>query len=302
MLQNIRNQNVLFSPLNWGWGHMSRAIPLLQKLQSQENEIHLACTAQQYAVLSEYLSDLTFKEWPGYPFRFKGNGNFGADILASTLGLFSFGRKEKNFVRSYVSENNISLVLSDHRYFFSNKEVKSIFITHQINLPLPRHLRFVQKMHERMMNRFSEIWIVDDPKINMAGHLSNPSKTIQIPYTYIGILSRFSGNEEQSDRKWTTVLVSGPEPYAQQFYQEQRNIFEHQEGNWCILYRGVCEEKESSQKMSWLDMDQRLRETQKLISRSGYSTLMDVHFLKCEVNYFPTPGQKEQEYLASIHV
>ena len=39
--------------------------------------------------------------------------------------------------------------------------------------------------------------------------------------------------------------------------------------------------------------------SKKIICRSGYSTLMDMHLLgKKELILIPTPGQTEQEYLA----
>jgi hypothetical protein len=42
--------------------------------------------------------------------------------------------------------------------------------------------------------------------------------------------------------------------------------------------------------------------TKKIISRSGYSTIMDLDALNCldKAEFIPTPGQTEQEYLASI--
>ena len=38
-----------------------------------------------------------------------------------------------------------------------------------------------------------------------------------------------------------------------------------------------------------------------LVSRSGYSTLMDLKVLGKKAILFPTKGQKEQEYLFEIH-
>jgi hypothetical protein len=43
--------------------------------------------------------------------------------------------------------------------------------------------------------------------------------------------------------------------------------------------------------------------SKKIISRSGYSTIMDLDALNCldKAEFIPTPGQTEQEYLYSIH-
>jgi UDP-N-acetylglucosamine:LPS N-acetylglucosamine transferase len=44
-----------------------------------------------------------------------------------------------------------------------------------------------------------------------------------------------------------------------------------------------------------------LSQSEKVICRSGYSTIMDLHILGVEAEFHPTPGQTEQEYLAGLH-
>jgi UDP-N-acetylglucosamine:LPS N-acetylglucosamine transferase len=45
-----------------------------------------------------------------------------------------------------------------------------------------------------------------------------------------------------------------------------------------------------------------LQNTDFVICRSGYSTIMDLHALEIEnIIFVPTPGQTEQEYLAQYH-
>ena len=43
-----------------------------------------------------------------------------------------------------------------------------------------------------------------------------------------------------------------------------------------------------------------LMQSKKIIATNGYSTLMDLKYLKKEVELYPTKGQKEQEYLAKV--
>lgn len=47
-------------------------------------------------------------------------------------------------------------------------------------------------------------------------------------------------------------------------------------------------------------MEEALNTSHLLISRPGYSTLMDIHDLNINAIFIPTPGQTEQEYLAKI--
>jgi hypothetical protein len=297
-LKNIKNERILFSPLNWGWGHVSRSIPLLKQLQSQNNEITIACDSAQQKVYQEYLDQIEFFDWPGYPFHFNGKGNFALDILLSFWKLRSFAKKELNFVKTSQKERKYTIIISDQRYYFRTFGVKSIFVTHQMSLPVPWYLAFMQTINRKRINQFDEVWVMDDTKNSFAGKLSVSRKQMDCPVVYIGPFSRFKSLIQVESKKWTTVLVSGPEPYANQFYQEQRDRLKADSVAFCIIYKGNCESSAGVEKMNWKQIDQRLLETKKLIARSGYSTVMDVHYLECEVEWHPTPGQWEQEYLA----
>lgn len=297
-VKNINNESILFSPLNWGWGHVSRAIPLLLQLQGQANEITIACDAEQQKVFEEYLVDVTYLPWPGYPFRFRGKGNFALDLILTSWKLRAFAKQELAFVEAILKEKKYTLILSDQRYFFRSKDTKSIFITHQLNLPTPYFSALIQKMNSKKINRFDEVWVMDDSENSFAGKLSISNKKVNIPIVYIGTFSRFSEMEQRVNKTWTTVLVSGPEPYANQFYEEQKKRFGLQDENFCMLYKGNCESKSGVAKMTWKQLDERLLQTKKVIARSGYSSLMDVRFLGCDVEWHPTPGQWEQQYLA----
>ena len=47
--------------------------------------------------------------------------------------------------------------------------------------------------------------------------------------------------------------------------------------------------------------DQAILHAEKVISRSGYSTIMDLYFLDCDSELHATNGQREQEYLLHLH-
>ena len=48
-------------------------------------------------------------------------------------------------------------------------------------------------------------------------------------------------------------------------------------------------------------MDEYIRGAKFIISRSGYSTLMDLKVLEIKSTLIPTPGQTEQVYLVHLH-
>ena len=290
------NKRILFSPLNWGFGHVSRSIPILEKLVNQDNEIVIACSEGQQKIYLEYFPTVKFIRWDGYPFRFSGNGNFALDILKSMPKLLTFGKKEKEFVENTCRNENIDLVLSEHRYFFRSEVIPSIFITHQVTLPLTWHLKMAQRIHVKWMNFFSEIWILDNENHSYAGDLSRGELKVQ--KRYLGPVSRFSG-KVSSSKNGHVILVSGPEPYAEQFYNEQFRILKPEDK---IVYGGKLETIDSVNDITWKELDEILLGAEKIIARSGYSTIMDIHYLGCRFDLHPTKGQWEQEYLAHRHV
>ena len=52
---------------------------------------------------------------------------------------------------------------------------------------------------------------------------------------------------------------------------------------------------------SWKEQDVAILSASHIVSRSGYSTIMDLELLKTRATLFPTKGQREQEYLYDLH-
>jgi len=49
-------------------------------------------------------------------------------------------------------------------------------------------------------------------------------------------------------------------------------------------------------------LEKLINQAKLIVTRAGYSSLMDFDVLKKKVLMIPTPGQKEQEYLAELHL
>lgn len=156
-----------------------------------------------------------------------------------------------------------------------------------------------------MIKNFSEIWVPDLPlHPGLAGKLSHPDLSLQQPLHYIGPLSRFSFQPPAHPTFCKLlILISGPEP--------QRTIFEENilkelpllgEGVFVvlgnpnsnkILPRNVFNHLPSG-KLAALIVG-----AENIIARAGYSTVMDLIALGKTALLVPTPGQGEQEYIAS---
>lgn len=293
----IYDQKILLSPLNWGYGHVARCIGLVHQLKSQGNQIFVACSADQAEIFKQYFNDLMYVDHAPYPFKFKGKGKFSWDLLVSWPALKQRRAQEHLECEKMVEELNIDLILSDHRYGFYSKKIASIFITHQLNLPVSGIEAIVQQKHKSLMNNFRQIWVMDFEDSRLAGSLS--VNKADLPVEYIGPYSRFSlyENLHTSEKSVTVLIASGPDVYAQQLidsYKESETID-------FIIGREGLNPYGIPMLIDWREQDKAIINASKLISRSGYSTIMDQYYLKKpEVVFTPTPGQDEQVYLSSL--
>ncbi len=304
MLPNdISGKRILLSPLNWGMGHVSRCIPLIALFKDNGNEVIVAGNEKQIYVLKQYFPDLKFINHEGYPFFFAGKGNFVRDLLSQSYVLWKYMRNERKVVDILVKQLEIDVVLSDHRYGFYSKQCPSIFLTHQLQLPVRFYEWPARLLHFYLMKKFDKIWVPDFATNELAGRLSRSSSFLNV--NYIGPLSRFSLYDLFArEKNRELVVVSGPQPYAQQYFDEQ--VMKREAHTLYIvpeeivIQEDVLHSRNIIRATDWRRIDTEMLSARKIYSRSGYSTLMDVYVLNCKYAFTATPGQSEQIYLASL--
>ncbi|MCH2230989.1 MAG: hypothetical protein MK105_11655 [Crocinitomicaceae bacterium] len=297
----VHNKRVLISPLNWGMGHVSRCIGLIHRLHNQGNTVVVAADETQITIFKTYFPDVETVIHQGYPFSFSGSKSFGLDLIRSSKGLKSRLNRELEQTEHLVDKYNIDVVVSDHRYGFRSQKVKSIFVTHQLNLPIKWYEVCVQLIHKAQIKKFDQVWVMDYPDHRLAGHLSKTNANY--PVDYLGAVSRFEiyGSSEIK-KKGGLVIVSGPYVYAQQFIDgldvkvsgnSLMKVVAPKEVNVPLRFERI--------EGDWRNLDKEILKAKSVISRSGYSTIMDLQFLKCNATLSATPGQREQEYLEMLH-
>lgn len=302
---SIHQKHILFGALNWGMGHVARSIGLLRQLQVN-NEITIVCDAHQYSVFKTYFPEVNYIIKEGYPFNFKGKGNFRIDIIRSLPRLVNHVREEVLFVESCIDTLQVDLVISDNRYGFYSKKCPSILLTHQLNLPIHWWEYPAQMLLNKLLKRFNWIWVPDCIDRSLSGKLSQNKQGLAVHY--IGYLSRFDGSVPSVNSEQTPILIlSGPAVYRQiliekavQLNREFEVVYvsdRHDQGVQRLIndFPEVCFRSVSS----WIELDDLLCSTSLVISWCGYTTLMDLYFLNCAAILFPTPGQSEQAYLYS---
>ena len=295
--EDLQGKRILISPLNWGMGHVARCIGMIHQLCEQGNEIFVACDKEQELIFREYFENVSFIPHAGYPFHFGGKGNFGWDLLSRAKSLRSRMNKEREEVKQLVSDHRIDFLISDHRYGFISTEIPSVFMTHQVNLPVRWYEKGVGFLHKKLMKRFTFIWVLDDENSSLAGKLS---ANCPEGGCYIGPYSRFSTYTDHVEKSIDQLLIaSGPKVYAEeliQYYLDDQAMV----SNLAVVHSTSIQLPDGMKEISgsWKEKDTAIRSARIILSRSGYSTLMDCAILNVQGVFRPTKGQAEQEYLA----
>ena len=279
-------------------GHVSRCIGLIYKLKKQGNWVVVACSDSQRKVFEEYFDDLVYEDHAPYPFKFGGRGWFSFDLAKRFVHLKRRRKQELVEVERLVEKHSIDVVIADHRYGFRSEKTYSIFVTHQLKLPVLWFEASILRVHKRLIRKFDRVWVMDFADSRLAGELSR--NTPLFAADYIGPYSRFqlytSGVEKFDFR---VLIASGPKIYAQQLIDEVYNSGSRS----CMIV--VAGEGLNTHDMpvthGWRAQDQQILAADRIISRSGYSTIMDLHYLGTQAKLIPTPGQREQEYLAALY-
>ncbi len=203
---------------------------------------------------------------------------------------------------------NIDAVISDNRFGLYSRKIPSIFITHQLLIKTGKAFleKVLQKQNYSFIKKFNQCWVPDLKEDGFAGELSHP-KELPGNEIFIGPLSRFEVMQNVAKKYDLLIALSGPEP--------QRTIFEKiillqlKNSQKKILFvRGLpgenqisSSEKESFKIVNHLSGDElniAFQQSEIIICRSGYTTIMDLVKLGKNAILVPTPGQTEQEYLA----
>lgn len=302
---HLHNKKIILAPLDWGMGHTARCVPIIKQLIQQQNNVVIACNLQQQNFLEQEVTGVKYVPLFGYNMQYAKTLPLWLKILLQVPKLNAVVRKENKWLANYIQKNETDVVISDNRFGFYNPKTENIFITHQLNIQVPFFKSLINKINRRFINKYNTCWVPDYEEENkrISGILSSKANLKNV--IYIEPLSRFENKVAQQKKYDALILLSGPEP--QRTLLEEKLISILTNTNYQIaLVRGGF--NETTQKVpsnfciinvaSSKQLQELFNESNKIICRSGYSTLMDLHALGLKALLIPTPGQSEQEYLA----
>lgn len=297
-------KRVLVAPLDWGLGHATRCIPIIRTLLEKGHDVCIATSGVALPLLKKEFPHLTFFELPSYNARYSSRLPLMVKIFLQVPSFLRIIRQEHKIIERLVKDEGVEVILSDNRFGCYSKKVKNIFITHQLTIRMPPALRWLQRMvnyfNHRMIRNFDACWVPDVEMDSITGEMTKASG---LSVTFIGMLSRFRKSEAVVKKYDLLVLLSGPEPQRSVFEKIVSLQLQHYTGRYLVV-RGLPQEKTSQafphavNHLPAKELKQAIEASDVILSRSGYTTIMDLYFLQKKAIFVPTPGQTEQEYLA----
>ncbi len=304
---------ILVAPLNWGLGHASRCVPLIERLQAEGHEVVLGGDGESLTLLRKHFPTLSILPLAPLNLCYSTGRRQVLAMLRALPQIIRAAIRDHQMLASYLLYEQIDEVISDNRFGLYSSKKHCIYITHQLTIALPRPWRwlepFAARWHRRIINRFDECWIPDEQQPALAGRLSHPA-ILPDNAKYIGVLSRFTGKAFTHDATFKVVAVlSGLEPQRTMLEQDIIRRYENADET-VLIVRGKIHQPPTVIKHGlvtiapWLDdshLAGYLLGAERIICRSGYSSVMDMYALGVmnKVEWHPTPGQPEQEYLAT---
>ena len=300
---------VFICPLDWGLGHATRIVPVIEYYSGRNDKVIIGGNGASFNYLKKRFPNLVFENVPGYEVGYSKRIGFAVKMLLSLPSIYKGIKKEEARIKELHKYHNFDLIISDNRFGVHLKGVKSLFMTHQLNIRFPYFENIIFKVQKKLIEKFDVCLVPDFPlKENIAGSLSvlKPKQKLSIPVEYVGALSRFYNTEiQEKDFKYKYVaVISGPEPHKSGLVDLLIKEFSKSSDSIAILtYDYNCSSPLPKNIDLFLNCDDQqfldvLSESETLISRSGYTTLMDLVYLQKKIFFIPTPGQTEQLYLA----
>jgi len=307
---------VLFAVGHWGLGHATRDLPLIRGLLNEGCQVTVVCDGPPLAVLKrelgtacDYVEDIPGSPIPmaSTPFRFYCRYTFLLPAMATST------RQQYLAMEQLIKKRRIHKVISDNRYAFGSRRVESYLIAHGLRFILPWNnppLDYALECFNAWAFRhYTRLLVPDFATHSLSGRLSHdlraydPGRVI-----YIGPISGLRRHPIEPDLDYF-ITLSGPEPQRTLFEQRVLAQIADLPGKGVVTLgkpgQGHMGQRGNFEIFGYLGRDTQemmMNRAKLVISRSGYTTLMELVELGKKALLVPTPGQTEQEYLARLHL
>ena len=305
-MSNPLQKTILYAVLNWGLGHATRSVPIIHRLTQLGHRVIIASDGLALELLQKEFPTLELISTQPYQVSYSTSAKkFNITLALQVPKFIQAIAKEHLHCKKICDKYNVELIISDNRYGFYQKNMPSALICHQLRLLYPGHKlaeSLLNRSYQGYLKRFTQLWVPDIPPPN---NLSmNMSKLIWPNVYFIGIDSRLM--LKPSKKVYDTLsILSGPEPQRSLLENEIIEKLSNVQGMHCIIRGSNTPMKEITNNnitriglASSKEINAQINQSERVICRAGYTSIMDMIVLKKSAILVPTPGQVEQEYLA----
>ena len=305
---------VIYGVCSWGLGHATRSLPVIRKLIDEGNEITIISHDRALNLLKNELGEnIDYIDIPDYPMLLSENARqFMAKSMIYWPKFIGGMQRGLSKLTKILEHKKCDRIISDARYEIYSRKIPSFFISHQIRIMNPLRIKMLETGSEIFnlffFKRYAGVIVPDYKKDDLSGDLSHNLKKIdEKKIHYVGVLSDFNKRNVKKDIDYL-ISITGPEPQRSIFERKILSKVDDLNGN-VVITLGKSEKKDNIKNKniktySFVSKEERedlLNRAELVISRSGYSTILDLAVVGTKALMTPTPGQIEQEYLSQYH-
>jgi UDP-N-acetylglucosamine:LPS N-acetylglucosamine transferase len=307
----------LFAVSSLGLGHATRSLVVIRECRLRGYAVSIVSTGNALAFLRMELADdpeIEFRDMPDYPPLERGSGwRLYWYLAADLLRTWQLIQQEHRVLQAMAADYD--LIFSDGRYGFHNRWTPSFILSHQVAFIPPKGLReaswLTAHVNIAALRKFDCLFIPDYPSAtaNLAGHLAHSPYLHRCPHRYVGILSSYRHFAVTQDIDYLFVISGYLLEHKDSFV---RNLLEQATGlpGRKVFVLGAPDEateRYAAYRRPDLDVhsvasgalrQELFNRARCVISRAGYTTVMDLVEHDKRAVLIPTPNQTEQEYLA----
>ncbi|HEX7368872.1 MAG TPA: glycosyltransferase [Rhodanobacteraceae bacterium] len=311
-------RRVLYGVYHWGLGHATRSLGLIRALLDRGDEVIVVMAeGPGLRLLRSELGDACeFYPFPDTPAPFSRYPVvFYLRMTAAMPVVLAGYRREHRLAEKLVAERHLDCIVTDSRFGLWSQAVPSYCIFHSIHQRVPFCSRFTEWFVEwgqrDLLKGFTKILIPDAAENGgLSGWLGHDPVFDwgEDRLVYIGPLSSMTptGVEQDID---VFFSVSGIEPQRGLLEDLVLDSLPKLSGRIVVTLgrpqdNGECREIAGATVHGYLDRKRQaemLNRAKLVMTRSGYTTLMELAGLGRKALFVATPGQSEQEYLAKYH-
>ncbi len=316
--------NILFGICSLGTGHVARILPLIKEYLKQGNNIYVLSEknvieflkndlAQEFPKNKNYFLFEKEKVYPKFE-RGKNMLTYKLNLIIDGLKMPHRIKSENKIVEEFVKKYNIDFTIGDGDYSMYSKQVPSFMFIHQIEFMF-RGLFYIARKISSYFNlsifkKYTQVFVYDiNGENSLSGKLAHNWFAKKANVKYIGITSHYKKIAVEKDIDYLVIISGYLAEHKVDFYNKLIKILEKKPGKKIFIMGDYVNDYHKKLKgnievyssYKGLDKHKIFNRAKMIVSRTGYTTLMDLIEFEKPAVLIPTPHQSEQEYLAQYH-